>query len=140
MTLLFVILILIAAVILGLIILIQNPKGGGLAGNIAGVSSQFMGVKQTNDVLEKGTWIFAVVIGVLSLLATFFIAGTSSSNNNGRIQDIGTAPVQQQPAAPAVPFNQGTQQATPAQPAQPQQAVPGAQPQATPATPAPQNK
>jgi preprotein translocase subunit SecG len=121
MTLLFVILIILAAVILGLIILIQNPKGGGLAGNFAGVSSQFMGVKQTNDVLEKGTWIFAAVIGVLSLLATFFISGGSSSKDKGLLQDIGTAPAQQTPA-PAVPFNQGTQ---PAQqqsaPAQPQQ-------------------
>lgn len=133
MTLLFVILIIIAAVILGLIILIQNPKGGGLAGNFAGVSSQFMGVKQTNDVLEKGTWIFATAIGVLSLLATFFISGGTSSNNDGLLKEIGTTPpVQQQPAAPAVPFNQGTQ------PAQ-QQTAPAQQ--TTPATPVkPQNK
>lgn len=128
MTLLFVILIIIAAVVLGLIILIQNPKGGGLAGNFAGVSSQFMGVKQTNDVLEKGTWIFAAVIGVLSLLATFFISGNSSSNDNGRLGEIGTAPVQQQ-TAPAVPFSSGTQPAAPAQ----------KQP-ATPAPATPQNK
>ncbi|OJU23673.1 MAG: preprotein translocase subunit SecG [Sphingobacteriales bacterium 41-5] len=122
MTVLFVVLIVIAAVVLGLLVLIQNPKGGGLAGNFAGVSSQFMGVKQTNDVLERGTWIFAAAIGVLSLLATFFISGGSGSNNDGRLQQIGTAPVQQQPAAPAVPFNQGTQPAqqqhsTPATPA-----------------------
>lgn len=104
MTILFVILIILAAIILGFIVLIQNPKGGGLAGNFAGVSSQFMGVKQTNDILEKGTWIFAALIGILSLLSTFFISGKSSSNN-GRLQDIGTAPVQQQSAPAAVPFN-----------------------------------
>jgi len=125
MTLLFVILIIIAAVVLALIVLIQNPKGGGLAGNFASVGSQFMGVKQTNDVLENGTWIFAGLIGVLSLLATFFISGGSSSND-GRLQQIGTAPVQQQPAAPAVPFNQGAQPA-------PQQSAPAQQ--AAPATP-----
>jgi preprotein translocase subunit SecG len=51
MTLLFVILIILASVILGLIVLIQNPKGGGLSGNIAGFSNQFMGVKQTTDVV-----------------------------------------------------------------------------------------
>ena len=51
--------------VLSLIVLVQNPKGGGLAGNIAGFSNQFMGVKQTNDVLEKGTWIFAGIVAVL---------------------------------------------------------------------------
>lgn len=132
MTFLFVTLIIIAAVVLAFIVLIQNPKGGGLAGNFAGVSSQFMGVKQTNDVLERGTWIFAAVIGILSLTATFFISG-GSSKNDGRLQQIGTAPVQQQPAAPAVPFNQGTQ------PAQ-QQAAPAQTTPATPAPATPQNK
>lgn len=80
MTILFVILIIVASAILGLIVLIQNPKGGGLAGNIAGFSNQFMGVKQTTDVLEKGTWIFAGVIGVLCLLASFFIPATAVSS------------------------------------------------------------
>lgn len=105
MTTLFVIIIILAAVVLGLIVLIQNPKGGGLAGSFAGVSSQFMGVKQTNDILERGTWIFAAIIGVLSLLATFFISGSKTSvNDKGRLEDVGTAPVQQQPKS-AVPFN-----------------------------------
>jgi preprotein translocase subunit SecG len=75
MTLLFVILIIVASIVLSLIILVQNPKGGGLAGSIAGFSNQFMGVKQTTDVLEKGTWIFAAVIAVLCLASTFFISG-----------------------------------------------------------------
>ena len=79
MTILFIILIVLASVILGLIVLVQNPKGGGLAGNIAGFSNQFMGVKQTTDVLEKGTWIFAAVIGVLCLLSTVFINVNKSS-------------------------------------------------------------
>ena len=73
MMILFLILILLASVVLGFIILVQNPKGGGLAGNIAGFSNQFMGVKQTTDVLEKGTWIFAIVIALLCLFSAFFI-------------------------------------------------------------------
>ena len=51
MVILFLALIIIACVILGFIVLVQNPKGCGLAGNIAGFSNQFMGVKQTTDVL-----------------------------------------------------------------------------------------
>lgn len=93
MTTVFVIIVILASVILGLIVLVQNPKGGGLAGNIAGFSNQFMGVKQTTDVLEKGTWIFAGVIGVLCLLSTLFISGSSSKVPN-KAEKIGTqAPI-----------------------------------------------
>jgi preprotein translocase subunit SecG len=105
MTILFVILIILVAVILGFFVLIQNPKGGGLSGNFAGVSSQFMGVKQTNDILERGTWIFAVLIGLLSLLSTFFISGSNSGTDGGRLQDIGNAPIQQPVTKPATPLN-----------------------------------
>ena len=78
MTILFVILIALASVVLGFLVLVQNPKGGGLAGNIAGFSTQFMGVKQTTDVLEKGTWIFAGVVAVLCIVSTMFITGSGS--------------------------------------------------------------
>jgi preprotein translocase subunit SecG len=73
MQVLFLILIIISSVALGLFVLVQNPKGGGLAGNIAGFNSQFMGVKQTTDVLEKGTWVLATVIGILCLVSAIFI-------------------------------------------------------------------
>ena len=96
MTVIFVILVILASVILGLIVLVQNPKGGGLAGNIAGFSNQFMGVKQTTDVLEKGTWIFAAVIGVLCLVSTLFISGGSTSSG-GALDKVGNAPVQSAP-------------------------------------------
>jgi preprotein translocase subunit SecG len=85
-----------ASAILGLIILIQNPKGGGLSGNIAGIGNQFMGVKQTNDVLEKGTWIFSSVIALLCIFSTFFMTSSGSSNDNDILNKIntnqGTAP------------------------------------------------
>ena len=80
MTLLFVILIIIACAILGLIILVQNPKGGGLAANVGGFSNQLMGVKQTTDVLEKGTWVLAVVVGLLCLFSAMFVPKTSTIN------------------------------------------------------------
>jgi preprotein translocase subunit SecG len=98
MTILFIILIVLASVILGLIVLVQNPKGGGLAGNIAGFSNQLMGVKQTTDVLEKGTWIFAGVIGALCLLSVFFISGKGSSSGNSSNET--TLPANSQNATP----------------------------------------
>jgi preprotein translocase subunit SecG len=84
MTTIFVILIILASIILGFIVLVQNPKGGGLSGNIAGFSNQFMGVKQTTDVLEKGTWLFAAIIGVLCLVSTIFITSSSSGKNTNQ--------------------------------------------------------
>ena len=73
MIILFLILLLLASLIIGFFILVQNPKGGGLAGTIAGFNTQFMGVKQTTDVLEKGTWILAIVIALLSIFSIVFI-------------------------------------------------------------------
>ena len=103
MTILFLILIVLASVILGFIILIQNPKGGGLAGNVAGFSNQFMGVKQTNDVLERGTWIFVSLIALLCICSTLFMSGETAADNDA-LRKINT--------------NQGTTPARPAQPAQ----------------------
>jgi preprotein translocase subunit SecG len=114
MTVLFVILIILACVVLGLIVLVQNPKGGGLAGNIAGFSNQFMGVKQTTDVLEKGTWVFAGVIAVLCITSTFFISGGKAVQD--RLENVGTGPLPAQPGTQ--PQNNTTQFPAP-QPAAP---------------------
>ena len=66
------ILILITCVLLTLIILVQNSKGGGLASNFSG-SNQFMGVRKTADFLEKSTWTLAIVLLVLSLFSFVII-------------------------------------------------------------------
>ena len=63
-----IILILVASILIILAVLVQNPKSG-MAANF-GASNQVMGVRQTSDFLEKFTWTMAVVIVVLSLLAT----------------------------------------------------------------------
>ena len=78
----FLILILLACFALGFMVLIQNPKGGGLNANVGGLSNNFMGVKQTTDVLEKGTWIFASVIAVLAITSTLFLSGNSSNGSS----------------------------------------------------------
>ena len=99
MTLVLFILIVLVSAILGLIILIQNPKGGGLSGTLAGFNNQFMGVKQTTDVLEKGTWIFASVLAVLCIISVLFISNASGPASNS-LKDVNTStvPTQQAPA------------------------------------------
>lgn len=118
MALLFLILIILCCVLLGLVILIQNPKGGGLASNIAGFSNQFMGVKQTTDVLEKGTWIFAAIIGILCLTSSLFLR--SGGSDSEFIKSINT---NQQTTMPSATPQQSApaQQQPQSQPAQPEQ-------------------
>ena len=101
MSILFLTLILIVSVFICILILVQNPKGGGLAGNIAGFNSQFMGVQQTSDILEKGTWICAAIIGLLCLFSSFFISGGSNDIKElkGQPNFNNSAPVQEAPIA-----------------------------------------
>jgi preprotein translocase subunit SecG len=66
------VLILIACILLILVVLVQNSKGGGLASNFSS-SNQFMGVRKTADFLEKTTWTLAIILLSLSLLSIFVI-------------------------------------------------------------------
>ena len=72
-------LILVACVLLILAVLVQSPKGG-MAANF-GASNQVMGVRQTTDFLEKFTWVMAISILVLSLLATVALGSGSSKSS-----------------------------------------------------------
>ncbi len=67
------ILILLVCVFLALIILIQNPKGGGLSSSFGGVGNQILGASRSADVVVKATWALAVALLVLSLSSAFFI-------------------------------------------------------------------
>jgi preprotein translocase subunit SecG len=84
MTLIFVILITIVCVILGFLVLIQAPKGGGLAGNVGGIGNNLMGVKETTNTLEKGTWIFVALLAILSLFSTMIIGGNSKTKASAK--------------------------------------------------------
>ncbi|MBO9571896.1 MAG: preprotein translocase subunit SecG, partial [Chitinophagaceae bacterium] len=97
MAIFFLILIIVTCVVIGFFILVQNPKGGGLAGNIAGFSTQFMGVKQTTDVLEKGTWIMAILIALLSIASPIFISGSGARTSEPNLRPN----TQSAPATPA---------------------------------------
>src|SRR5437660_822027 len=69
-----IVLIIITCALLVLVVLAQNPKGGGLASNFGGAgSSQLMGVKKTGDLLERLTWGFAIALIVLSLSVTLIM-------------------------------------------------------------------
>ena len=92
MILLITVVILIAAVVMAFFILIQAPKGGGLTGNFGSLSTQVMGVKQSSNVMEKGTWVTMGIIAALSLMSVMFIDKAPRATRQ-------TAPTQQ--SAPA---------------------------------------
>jgi preprotein translocase subunit SecG len=106
MLVLFGILIILASIILGLIVLIQNPKGGGLSASLGGFSNQLMGVKQTTDVLEKGTWLFAAIVGILCIVSPAFIPKDAGSNSkNKELMDNVKPEIQKTaPVAPTTPM------------------------------------
>ncbi|MFN0081350.1 MAG: preprotein translocase subunit SecG [Ferruginibacter sp.] len=111
MLVVFGILIIVASVILGFIVLIQNPKGGGISGTLGGFSNQLIGVKQSTDVMEKGTWVFAAIVGILCLVSPAFIPkdGTGSSKNDDLLKGATSTPQQKaQPTAPATAPMPGT--------------------------------
>ena len=107
------ILIILTCVLLVLVVLVQNPKGGGISSGIIG-SIQVMGVKKTTDFIERLTWGLA-----LSLVVLCLIAGLSLPNKDVRglgttmqeqVDNSGTAaPAQSQPSA--VPSQQQQQPA-----------------------------
>jgi preprotein translocase subunit SecG len=107
MYLVLIVITIILCVLLGLIVLIQNPKGGGLASNFSG-SSQLMGVQKTGDFLEKGTWVLAISIMVLSLIINVSVKGGAQRSEDPtqsemikRVSKPSAAPAQTPLSVPA---------------------------------------
>jgi preprotein translocase subunit SecG len=120
------VIILIVCLLLALVVLAQNPKGGGLSNQFgSGGAANLMGVKRTGDLLEKLTWGFAIGLIVLSLGTHMVSSGDAPTRsiNQQRAQQVrlpaapapatpapGAAPATGTPAAPS-----GTAPVAPAQ-------------------------
>jgi preprotein translocase subunit SecG len=84
---LIIVLIVIVALLLGVVVLIQNPKGGGLAMGFQG-STQIGGVQRTADFLEKATWYLAVALFALCLVSASFYSTRPVNNEKGNDEAI----------------------------------------------------
>jgi len=69
----FLVLILSVSFLLILVIMVQNPKGGGLSSSFGGDSQQLGGVKKTTDFLDKSTWVLAGILLILILLSNLTV-------------------------------------------------------------------
>ncbi len=77
----------IVALLLALVVLVQNPKGGGLATGFQGVA-QVGGVQRTTDFLEKATWYLVTGLFVLCLVSASFF--TTTNPTDGDDETVGT--------------------------------------------------
>ena len=84
-----------SSLLLILVVLAQNPKGGGLSSQFGGAGvSQVMGVKKTGDLLEKLTWGFSITILSLTLLSNLFIEENQKLIESPNIENVqGQAPI-----------------------------------------------
>ena len=98
-------------VLLILVVLAQNPKGGGLSSQFGGSTSQLVGVKRTGDLLEKLTWAFAIALVVLSLGTHMLNSSAEDSTIMNRSVNEERARQSQLPTAAPAPALPGAETA-----------------------------
>lgn len=113
----FLVLITIVCFLLIVVIMVQNPKGGGLSSSLGG--TQMMGgVQKTTDFLDKSTWTLATILIVLILLSSLSFTGNLNDNSSKIIDETETAAPAATPKMPAGTTNGAAPATTePAQPA-----------------------
>lgn len=89
------IILIILSVLLVIVVLIQNSKGGGLDSNFGAQSSAF-GAQRTTDIVEKITWGLAASIAVVCLVFAMNTGGTEKGGavqNSEKKEGVNTLPV-----------------------------------------------
>jgi len=110
--------------LLALVVLAQNPKGGGLASGFTG-ASQIGGVQRTADFLEKSTWTLASSLMVLCLVSTSLqttgsaqmdeLDAPSEQVTSGDVAPESVQPPAEEAPTSAAPAGQEAPQGVPAQ-------------------------
>lgn len=110
----------IVCVLLILVVLIQNPKGGGISANFSS-GNKIMGVKRTNDFIEKATWTLVISLFVLSMASNMFSTSERAAESalKKQFEDNGVpqveTPIQQNMPQGGQPEGNTTPEGTPAQ-------------------------
>ncbi|MBC8883378.1 preprotein translocase subunit SecG [Flavobacterium piscinae] len=92
----FLVLITIVCFLLIVVIMVQNPKGGGLSSTF-GNSQQIGGVQKTTDFLDKSTWTLGII-----LIALIMFSSLAFNDNNESIKiDKSNVPAKTEISAPA---------------------------------------
>ena len=121
-----IVIILVCLLLIG-IVLIQNPKGGGVNATFGGVSNQILGAGRTTNVVERFTWYFAIALLLLSMVAVLVVPEGKLDSKEIELSEVekgiqeGGVPTAA-PTAPALPSqmpSQMPQQTNPTAPAAP---------------------
>lgn len=66
------------------VVLIQNPKGGGLDSTFGGASgaNQLLGAAKSTDFIEKLTWGLAATLFILCLLTSLLVRNSGAGGGN----------------------------------------------------------
>ena len=73
------ILIALVCVLLMGVVLIQNPKGGGVDSTFGGnATNQMFGAAKSTDFIEKVTWYLAIALFVLCIVTSLMVGGPES--------------------------------------------------------------
>ena len=106
--------IVIAAILLIIVVLLQNGKGQGMASNFTS-ANQTLGVRQTANFLEKLSWGLVAFILVVSIVTSFTTKTTVSGvdltdkiENTAAQPEFPSAPVQQANPAQEAPATESS--------------------------------
>lgn len=109
----FLVLITIVCFLLIVVIMVQNPKGGGLSSSISG-SQMLGGVQKTTDFLDKSTWTLATILIILILLSSLSFGGSLSDTGSKIIDKTETAAPTSNAPAKAMPIQKAPAATEPA--------------------------
>jgi preprotein translocase subunit SecG len=122
----FLVLITIVCFLLIIVIMVQNPKGGGLSSTF-GSSSQMGGVQKTTDFLDKSTWYLAGALIALILLSSLSFTGNNSDTGSKIIDESAVTAPAIPSAAPAATTTASAEAKTEEAPAATEAAKPAAE-------------
>jgi preprotein translocase subunit SecG len=99
------ILVVIICVLLMLVVLIQNPKGG--LDSAFSTNNQVMGVRKTTDFLEKATWTLGIALVFVSVLSAGITGGSAVVDNEDGAQSKMTEQIDEKALPIAAPTATG---------------------------------
>jgi preprotein translocase subunit SecG len=98
------ILVIIVCILLMLVVLIQNPKGG--LDSAFSTNNQVMGVRKTTDFLEKATWTLGILLVVISVASAVVTGPAEIAEGEDAAQSKMTEQIDEK-AMPTAPVTNG---------------------------------
>lgn len=82
------VLIALVCVLLIAVVLIQNPKGGGIDSTFGGSANQMFGAARQADFIEKLTWGLGIALFALCVITAIYVAGNSGIVVPGDVDNL----------------------------------------------------